>query len=194
MKVAEGDLEDFLARLRAKGIQVSSPSRGMKSVVDASRTARRPVIEIVKAILAGDLARVELLPAEHRFASVFVDPDEVVQVLDAKLAQDRMTLVEAAEILGLEPYAVRSLISEHDAKGRPFLRSVGVLNTIGTKRPYFETDDVETFRHEHAELSVLASEFGISAKALRKRLGEVGVEPILPRSRLNKYIYRRADL
>lgn len=53
---------------------------------------------------------------------------------------------------------------------------------------------MERFVSEHVELKDLAEAHGVNAKALRCRLSDIGIEPVLPRQKLNRFVYRRADL
>jgi hypothetical protein len=78
--------------------------------------------------------------------------------------------------------------------GRPFLPASFETNTKGAASAYFEMSDVEGFVSTHIDLKDLAEARGISAKALRKQLSDTGIEPILPRPKLNRLVYRRADL
>lgn len=53
---------------------------------------------------------------------------------------------------------------------------------------------MERFASTHVDLKDLAAERGVSAKHLRVQLSGAGIEPILPRPKLNRFVYRRADL
>jgi hypothetical protein len=44
------------------------------------------------------------------------------------------------------------------------------------------------------KLTDLAAERGISVKAMAKEIAEEGVAPILPKTRLGCFMYRRADI
>ena len=86
------------------------------------------------------------------------------------------------------------LASSDDRNGKPFLPAVYETNTKGASRANFEPADVEQFAMAHIDLSRLARERGTSAKVLRTQLGDRGIEPILPRPRLDRLVYRRSDL
>lgn len=192
--VAMADLDEFLARFRARGMPVDGPGIGMRNVIDTARVVRWPVVDIVRLVLDGGLSRIELLDETQRFVSVLVDPDEVRRELVARHGRGRVSLSEAAAQMKLSLYGVRALMSECDRDGPPVLKAVASGDPSSTQRYWFDPDDLERFTAGHVELAVLARERGASPKALRKRLSDAGIEPILPRPRINKLVYRRADL
>ncbi|MCE6950291.1 hypothetical protein LAZ29_05085 [Cereibacter sphaeroides] len=145
-------------------------------------------------MLGRQLSRVELVAADLKLKSVLVDPDEVrVRLRDGDGA-GRLSVIQAAERLRLEAWAVRELVSKTDEQGRPFLPAVRSRDSAGEIRLYFEPRDVEAFADEHVELKALAAERGVATKALQAELLKRAVRPILPKSSLNKLVYRRADL
>jgi hypothetical protein len=192
--VPMADLDDFLLRLRRAGVPVDSPGQGMVDLIEASERVRWPVIDIVRLVLDGSLSRIELLPAERKFKSVFVNPEEVRFVSCESQGRGRLSLAEAAARLSMEIWCVRTLMTNPDRNGRPFLPAFVSANVKGVQRHFLDQNDLEQFAATHVDLKTLAQEKHVSAKALRKRLSEAGVEPILPRTKLNKLIYRRADL
>lgn len=179
------DLDAFLSRLRQRGLPVDRPGDGMRNVIEASEVVRWPVIDIVRLVLDEDLSRIELLPSELKFKSVLIDPEEVRVALGARQAKGRLSVAEVADRLKTQTWCVRALASHHDRDGRSFLPASFETNSKG---------DVERFVSEHIELKDLAEARGVNAMALRYRLSEIGIEPILPRQKLNRYVYRRADL
>lgn len=192
--VPVADLDAFIARMRRRGLPVDRPGDGMVNVIVASEVVRWPVLDIVRLVLDDALSRIELLPAELKFKSVLVDPEEVRHAIAARQAKGRLSVDEVAKRLKTEPWCVRALASHHDRTGRPFLPASFEMNTKGAARAYFEIDDVEGFMSGHVDLKDLAEARGMTAKALRKQLSDIGIEPILPRPKLNRLIYRRADL
>jgi hypothetical protein len=119
------DLDAFISRLRQRGLAVDRPSNDMLDVIETSEVVRWPVIDIVRLVLDGDLSRIELLPAELKFKSVLIDPEEVRQAVEARQAK------EVARRLKTEPWCVRTLASHHDRTCRPFLPA---SNTKGAAR------------------------------------------------------------
>lgn len=192
--VPVADLEAFIARMRRRGLPVDRTGDGMVNVIVASEVVRWPVLDIVRLVLDDALSRIELLPAELKFKSVLVDPEEVRHAIAARQAKGRLSVAEVARRLKTEPWCVRTLASHHDRTGRPFLPASFETNTKGAARAYFEIDDVERFVSAHVDLKDLAEARGMTAKVLRKQLSDTGIEPILPRPKLNRLVYRRADL
>lgn len=115
------DIDAFLSRLRHRGLAVDRPGDGMMNVIEASEVARQPVIDIVRLVLDDDLSRIELLPAELKFQSVLVDPEEVRVALGARQAKGRLSVAEVADRLKTQTWCVRALASHHDRDGRSFL-------------------------------------------------------------------------
>ena len=188
------ELHRFLDRFRARATRVAEPGAGMMTVIEASEIARWPTIDIVRLVLEGRLSRIELLPEDRKFKSVLVDPREVKRVLDRDQAMDRLSIEAVAKRLRLTNWAVRTLMSETDRDGRPFLANVTETNSKGAAREYFDVAEIERFETEHVDLAGLAKELGVHPRKLPVRLAERGIEPILPRVRLDRFFYRRADL
>ncbi|ODM44531.1 hypothetical protein A9O63_02740 [Cereibacter johrii] len=97
------DLDEFLARFRSAGTGASALTAGMADVVEASRILRWPAIDIIKLVLGGRLKRVALLSADLKLKSVLVDTEEVRERLREGDGEGRLSVVEAAERLQLEP-------------------------------------------------------------------------------------------
>ncbi len=192
--VAVEDLDEFLARFRSAGTGASALTAGMADVVEASRILRWPAIDIIKLVLGGRLERVALLSADLKLKSVLVDTEEVRERLREGDGEGRLSVVEAAERLQLEPWAVQNLTSGTDSKGRALLPFTKSRNAAGQVRLCFDPCDVEAFADAHVELRALAAERGISTKVLQAELLRLGIHAILPKSSLNKLVYRRADL
>ena len=192
--VPVADLDDFLVRIRAIGVPVDQPSDGMANILAASELVRWPVIDIVRLVLDRGLSRIELMPAPLKFKSVLVDPDELLAALKSRQAQGRLSVAEAAAKLKTDPWCVRSLMTNLDRDGAPFLPALVVTNAKGVGRPYFCANDLDRYTGAHVDLKDLAEWRHVSAKVLRKQLSDMGIEPILPRPKLNKLVYRRADL
>ncbi|ODM44532.1 hypothetical protein [Cereibacter johrii] len=86
------------------------------------------------------------------------------------------------------------MTSRTDRKGRALLPFTKSRNAAGQVRLCFDPCDVEAFADAHVELRALAAERGISTKVLQAELLRLGIHAILPKSSLNKLVYRRADL
>lgn len=78
------DLDAFLSRLRQRGFPVDRAADGMLNVIEASEVVRWPVIDIVRLVLDVALSRIDLLPAELKFKSVLVDPEELRDAINAR--------------------------------------------------------------------------------------------------------------
>ena len=171
-----------------------SPGRACGHVIDAAKVAKRKVIDVVRLVLDGDLARVELLDEDLRLKSVLVDPDEVGRVLDAREARGRVPIRGAAARLATRERRRAGPVTERGRDGRPYLRAFVKGDPMSTETWWFDPLDLDEFAAGHVDLAALAEERGISANALRRHLNDAGIEPILPWERLEKLVYRRADL
>jgi hypothetical protein len=187
------DLDAFLKRLRCCGEAVEQGGPGMLNMIEASERAKWPTVDIVRLVLGGCLSRIELLPREHRFKSVLVDPNEVRQRLHASENGSLLTIREAAERLTLRRTAVRALIARMNDDGRPYLAASSIKNAKGVRRVCVPKKEIERFAAEHVKLGTLAAERGVWDRLLRKRLEDQGILPILPRSVLDAYVYSRAE-
>jgi len=192
--VAVEDLDRFLERLRARGRQVERPGVGMMNMIEASEAARWPTLDIVRLVLEGALDRIELLDAGLGFKSVLVDPAEVKVVLDRRAAQERLAAADVAKALSITSSGVRHLVSYPDRDGRPFLVPETVKNSKGAVRHYFTQAEIDRFRATYVTLAELVASRGQSAKAIRKAFAEAGIAPIMPRPKLEAYVYRRSDI
>ena len=188
------ELDRFLVRFRAQGLPAKGRGGGLRSVVDAARIARRPVHEIVRLVVDGSLARIELLEEKFRFESVLIDPEEVGKALDAREARGRLSIREASARLNLANSGVRTLATNIGRDGQPLLRASIEWDQMTTRIYWFDPQDIEMFAADHVELAGLARERGATINTLRKQLKTDGIEPILPSGSLEKLLYRRSDL
>jgi hypothetical protein len=188
------DLDLFLDRFRSHGVSVERGSCRMVDVVEVSEIVRWPAIDIVKLVLERRLNRIELLSPELKLRSVLVDPDEVRSRLSADHGAGRITIAEAAARLDMETWAVHALFTSTNPNGKPILPSQSVESSSGALKHFIDPIDIERFSDEHVDLKELAVELGFSTKYLRKHLDRRGIAPILQKSALNKFVYRRADL
>jgi hypothetical protein len=188
------DLDSFMDSFLGSAIPVPRRGAGMTDVIAAAKATRWPVYDIVRLVLDGGLERVERCHARREFGAVLVDPEEVRRVLDARLARGRLTIAEAASRLRLRPGGVRALMSTPDRDGRSFLTAF--TETIGKAAPryFFDESDLDRYAANHVDLEEISRERGVVPKILRGRLSAAGIEPILPRSKLDRHVYRRADL
>ena len=188
------DLKSFMDRFLGSATLVPRRGSGMTDVISAAKVSRRPVIEIIRLLLNGDLQRVERDHARPEFRAVLVDPEEVRRVLETRQALGRLTIGEAAARLRLRTGGVRALMSARDRDGRPFLTAVTEKNGAGAPRHFFDAPDLERYAAAHADLEEISKKKGVVPKILRGQLSAAGIEPILPRAKLDRYVYRRADL
>jgi DNA-binding phage protein len=192
--VALDDLDAFHARLVARACAVDQASAGMADIVETARISRWPVVDIVSLILDGGVSYVEALASEKGFRAIQLNPVEVGNILNARQARGRLSLHDAAARLGYPPTGIRALMTRPDRDGRPFLKGEISRNGHGAERHFFRREAVERFAAAHVEFAEIALERGFSQKALGKELRAAGVDPILPRAKLNKLVYRRADV
>ncbi len=188
------DLKSFTDSFLGSANLVPRRGAGMTDVIAAAKVSRWPVVDIVRLVLDGGLDRVERDHARREFRAVLVDPEEVRRVLETRQARGRLTIGEAAARLDLRPGGIRALMSAPDRDGRPFLPAFTEKNGNGAPRYFFDASDLDRYAAAHVDLDEISREKGVVPKILRGRLSAAGIEPILPRSKLDRHVYRRADL
>ncbi|SEL05006.1 TniQ protein [Roseovarius nanhaiticus] len=188
------EIDSFLEAFRSSGRPVTSASKGMMNVIDASEIARETAADIVRMVLDGRLSKVELLNESLRFRSVLVDPDEVYAVANASEDHHGCSVAETARRLGVSTVGVTHLRTKLDETGRPFLQVTEVINARGSVRLRFAVEEIQRFLDIHVSLKDLAKREGVSTKAMSKRLSDRGIEPIMDRVLLRSKVFRRADL
>lgn len=194
MQVAIEDLDDFLDRLRARGRKVCNGSDGMVDMITASEIARQTVADIVRLVLDGRLARVEVLDEDLRFRSVLVDPDEVREVAAALHDAIGLSAKDVAARLGILATGVSYLRKTLDRDGEPFLRAKELKNARGTIRYRFAEEEVERFAARHIKLRELSKERGMSSRMISHLLAQADIHPIIDNYYLGVKVYRRADV
>ncbi len=192
--VATDDLDDFLKRFRMKGRPASTASENMFDVISASEIARETVTDIVRLVLEGRLSRVETLSQDLRFRSVFVDPDEIKQVVGKIEDEIGFSAQEVGKRLGIFPSGASCLRKTLDRDGEPFLSAIKITNARGTLRYRFAENAIAWFERNHVTLTQLSKERDMTSRALSRLLNEKGIQPIAPRSQLNAAFYRRVDV
>lgn len=193
-RVALDDVDSFMARFMGAASLVKEASPGMMDVIAASNHSRYPIMDIVRAVLDGTLAKVEMVDPALRFRSVLVNPDDIRQTLNARLGQDWVGLQEAADILGLTRSGVLRLSRSPSPFGQVYLEPTSVKNSKGTSHLFFERKAVERFRDEHVTLADYSRSVSFGPKLMKLKLDRARIEPILDRRGLGGFIYRRADL
>ena len=192
-QVAIEDLDEFLRQLGQAAKVVDTPTDGMVAILEAAEIARETVADITMLILDGALRRVETKLRELGLLSLYVDPLEVKHVMEKRGEQSGLTAREVGERLGFFYSGVTALRKAMDRDGKPFLQSQKIVNARGTVRHRYAEEDVRQFERAHVTLTCLAQENEVSSKMMMQALREAGVEPILPREKLNALVFRRAD-
>ncbi|MCE6949791.1 TniQ family protein [Cereibacter sphaeroides] len=188
------EVDAFLQRFRSAGRSVATASAGMMDVIAASEAARWPTLDIVWLVLEGKLERVEVLEPELKFVSVLVDPLEVREKTRVKEADVGVDQATAARMLGIMSSGLSYLVSNADRDGRPFISYIPVRNSAGTERRYFGPRELDRFKERYVHLKDVARQEGVLPRIMRKRLSDLGIQPIAPRNIVNAMLYRRSDI
>ncbi|MGB0968150.1 MAG: hypothetical protein ACPGUX_08200, partial [Halocynthiibacter sp.] len=144
--VLKKDADAFLQVLMDRASYVGKPSQGMMPIVDAAEAARWPAMDIVMAILAGDLKRVELCNRDLKFMGVMVDPLEVKKALSGKQTPGLMSQEDAVEYLGLPVHCLIALTRLTREDGPPFMTAHWNANAKGAQRRMFDQIEVQAFK------------------------------------------------
>uniref|UniRef100_A4WR28 Transposase IS4-like domain-containing protein n=1 Tax=Cereibacter sphaeroides (strain ATCC 17025 / ATH 2.4.3) TaxID=349102 RepID=A4WR28_CERS5 len=189
--IAVEDVDAFLDRFRSAGGNTVPPRTEFANVVETSRILRCPAIDIIKLVLAGRLSRVALPPYELKLKSVLVDPEEVRTRLRDGGTDGRLSVIQAAERLGLEAWAVRNLTVATDQEGRVLLPAIEGTDAVGDAkgRPigfFMSAGQVSDYSGAAALLGSLPkadwllADRGYDADWLREALKDKGMKVCIP--------------
>lgn len=192
--ISTADVEALLSRLSRVGTSVDEPSAGMCDLAKAARRVGYPSDDILRVVLDGRASQVERIRERRGVRALQVDPAEVKRVLTERCRPSGLTMAEAGRALGLSATAARHLADARGRDGRPLLETQLSAGRNGARVRSTTIDAVDRFKAEHVDLAALAAERGVPKRRLLAQLAAAGVAPILPRVRLEKYVFRRTDL
>lgn len=192
--VALEDADAFLSRLLARASLVTEADKGMSDVVAASEIARWPVLDIVKAIMAGLLSKVQVVDQNLKFKGILVDPSEVKEVLLREKSGDGIGAVEAARRLNMSAANLNFLAKLTDVAGKPYVQEHFMENSKGAKMRFFSAEDIAAFLRDHISLKDYAESLMFSSQVMRMKLEGRGIKPIIKEYGLGRLYYRKADL
>ncbi len=188
------DVDEFLKKLLEKAEKRCKTSDGMADIITASQRTHVPVVDIVKAILAGDLTKVEILDPNLKFKGLLVDTSEIRKVISCVKTPGFVWKSEAAHLLGLNAQDLSKLADMRHANGSPIF-TVHFEEAEGLQaQQMIDLKDVHAFQSEYILLKEYASHLQQTPSVVSMRLKELGVEAIASHPRLSRKIYRRADI
>lgn len=185
-------LDAFLERFTRVGRKVERASAGMMNLIDASPMVRWPVMDLVALVLENRLHSIELLSPELKFKSVLINPQEAKSKLLAHQKDNVIDAVQVRRRLGL--CGISKLATAADRDGRPFLNSITRINSKRKPVRFFEVHEIERFENTYIQLSKITAMCGRSCMVMKAELDARGIDPIMPRNFLGRYVYRRSDL
>lgn len=192
-QVSQEDADNFISLLQRNGVEKTSPSEGYCDIATAAQKASWPVIDIVKGILSGSIKEIEICAPELRFRSVLVNPKEVAMSLSRGVFDGWIGADEAAGIIGMSRFHFFALQRAMKPDGQPCVRSRVIQNAKGTKVFLYCLEDVSAFHGDHISANELAKQRNVALKDLRRKLGKVGVHPLMPKYELGRVWYRREE-
>ncbi len=192
-QVAREDADAFLSNFMGAATRVDRPSKGVMDVLSAAEISRWPVVDIVNGILGGLFGTVELADPSLKFKGVLVDPVEVREVLAREKAEGRVTLREAARIVGMPTHGISWVSKIRKPCGAPYFAEHFVSNAKGTQTRLFAVEDLQWFLDHHISLSELAETERFSVKVMKLKMDGRGAVPIAPKYELGRIWYRRGD-
>ena len=188
------EVEGFLSRFMSCATKVDSPSEGMLDIVTASKIARWPFMDIITAILSGDLSKVEVVDPNLKFKGVLVQPDEVTRVMKQSCGDGLLELKEAAQLFGWPQNIATPILNMKTPEGLDYIPKKSFRNAKGRVKRYVHIDDVRAFRATHATLAELARARSMAPRCLLAELKLKGISPLPVSSDKPVGIYRLADV
>jgi hypothetical protein len=171
---------------------VAAPTEGMFDIPRAARATGWSVVDIVGAVLAGRLRRVECVNPGLRFMAILVNPTEVDAVLLREKSDDLVGFDEGARLLGIKRYGVRKFLRHRDQNGNPFLNLHTIKNAQGSPVHLLSRGEIERFLDAHVALVEIAGEMNCLPKLAKARLTAAQILPVIEDRGVGRIFYRRA--
>ncbi len=188
MAFACDDLNEFLARLLADAIPVTTPEGAACDIPKAAKLANCSAIEIVRLILDRKLAWIGQRAGVSGYLSVLVDGDEIKRLVRGPKPDGMMTMLMVERELGTTFGVVKALVTHGHLRPRRVISPLSrhAINLVSRK-------DFEAFRREFVSVHQLGIERGIHARALQTQLKAKGIKPALEKAVYGATFYLRAD-
>lgn len=188
------DVDEFLKKLLEKAEKRCKASNGMADIISASQRTHVPVVDIVNAILEGDLTKVEILDPNLKFKGLLVDTSEIRKVVSCVKSPGFVWKSEAAHILGLDTQDVSKLADMRYTNGSPIF-TVHFEEAGGLQpKQMIDLKDVHAFQSEYILLKEYAAHLQQTPPVVSMKLKKLGVEAIASPRNLSRKIYRIADI
>ena len=186
--VSRRAIDAFLRDLTKDAVERPRALAGEGTLLQAARSARRPLADVTRLVVGGRLGWVGLQVGVSGFSAVLVRLEEVRAILNGG---DRPghTSVEVSRILRI-PYAgVNALIDDGHLTGV-------MVRQRRTGQPYRVVDPVSlrAFERVYASISAVARRWGIHPHAARTHITASGVEVALSPERYGTPIYAMHDV
>ena len=192
--IAREDADEFLAKLMGAAEAVPVVSEGMLDIIAAAELSRWPAMDIVRGILSGLFAKVEIVDADLKFKGVLVHPLEVRQVLQRNQVSGYVGIEDAVTMIGMPQQGLNNLVRMCKPDGSPYLVELSVKNAKGKPVRLFSMNEIHAFREEHISLKDIAEAETFSPKVMKMKLDGRGLLPVGPKYELGRLWYRREDL
>ncbi|MUT27234.1 MULTISPECIES: hypothetical protein [Mesorhizobium] len=181
-------MDELLEKLLEKADPALSGDPAFETLLMAAKRCCCAVMDVVRVVVDGKLARVGRNPAERGFMSVLVDATEVRPHVTGP-AYDGYSLRDVEKLLSSGTYAVKALVE----KG--LLATVTVKNPVtGWMQPIVRKEELERYQREYVSLHALARERGEHFARVKKALVAAGVVPVGDPDELKQTLYRRSDI
>lgn len=192
--VARESADEFLKKLLGAAEVVTVASDGMLDIMAAAEASRWPAMDIVRGILSGLFAKVEMVDADLRFKGILVDPLEVRQVLKRNQIEGYVGTEDAASMIDMAQQGLYNLVRMRKRDGSPYLVERTIENAKGATVRLFSMEEILAFRREHISLMEIAEAETFSPKVMKMKLDGRGLVPVAPKYELGRIWYRREDL
>ncbi len=163
-------LDRMMENVYAQGKEVTKASFGMANIAETSAALKVPFVIIIQAIIGGKLREVETQFDTNSLFSVFVNLQEVTQVLRLQTGAAGVSISDAARELKLTTHAVKHILSARDDEGQPYLKTCGQFRHMGTMRDLIEPVTLDDFKSKFKKLSDVCGRMPTKIRKLREDL------------------------
>ena len=185
--LALADLDDFLGRLLARAVPVTSPTENEVDIPQAAHRSNCSAAEIVRLILDGRLGWVGRKENVEGYRSVLVRIEDVKPLVRGA-AIEGCTAHDLEDRLRTNTKVVKALIAH------------GLLPTFASVNPInrcpitlIAEQDVRAFQEKYVSLTEAARARGMHLPVLKKELSAAGIEPALTADVYGAAFYLRAQ-
>jgi hypothetical protein len=182
------DLDRFLERLFSCASDMTEDDAGLVDIPSAKKRAQHPSMDVLNLVLEGRLKRVRRNTAVAGYLSVFVDPEEIRNLVHTKKS-DVLSVHQVMRRMGWSRQVIVAL-ANHGV-----LHSQVIPNPVTHMRQrVISVADLEEFDRKYISLHALAKQRRRHIRIVNADVQAVGPRPILDPAAVKATFYARADI